>query len=34
MAIEAGFQMHLAKPVDPTQLLQVVVNITGRVIEE
>ena len=34
LAIDAGFQRHLAKPVDLTQLLRVVVNLTGRVTEE
>ena len=31
LAIEAGFQVHLAKPIDPAQLIQVVANLTGRV---
>jgi two-component system, chemotaxis family, CheB/CheR fusion protein len=30
-AIDAGFQVHLAKPVYPAQLIQMVVNLTGRV---
>lgn len=34
IALDAGFQMHLAKPVDPTQLIRVVANLTGRVREE
>lgn len=34
MAIDAGFQIHMAKPVDPTQLIWVVANLTGRVREE
>ncbi|MEP0803636.1 response regulator [Funiculus sociatus GB2-A5] len=34
LAIDAGFQMHLAKPVDLTQLIRVVANLTGRVTEE
>lgn len=34
MAIDAGFQMHLAKPVHPTQLIRVVANLTGRVTQE
>lgn len=34
LAINAGFQMHLAKPVDLTQLIRVVANLTGRVREE
>ncbi|MFB8790051.1 MAG: chemotaxis protein CheB [Potamolinea sp.] len=34
MAIDAGFQMHLAKPVDTTQLIRVVANLTGQVREE
>jgi two-component system, chemotaxis family, CheB/CheR fusion protein len=29
--IAAGFQIHLAKPVDPAQLIQMVANLTGRV---
>ncbi len=31
LVIDAGFQMHLAKPVDLTQLIRVVANLTGRV---
>ena len=34
MVLDAGFQMHLAKPIDPTQLIRVVANLTGRVREE
>lgn len=34
MAIDAGFQIHMAKPVDPNQLIWVVANLTGRVKEE
>jgi two-component system, chemotaxis family, CheB/CheR fusion protein len=30
-AIDAGFQVHLAKPVNPAQLIQLVANLTGRV---
>jgi two-component system, chemotaxis family, CheB/CheR fusion protein len=30
-AIDAGFQVHLAKPVYPAQLIQMVANLTGRV---
>jgi two-component system, chemotaxis family, CheB/CheR fusion protein len=30
-AIDAGFQVHLAKPVYPEQLIQMVANLTGRV---
>jgi two-component system, chemotaxis family, CheB/CheR fusion protein len=30
-AIDAGFQVHLAKPIYPTQLIQMVANLTGRV---
>ena len=30
VAINAGFQMHLAKPVDLTQLLREVANLTRR----
>ncbi|GAB4380160.1 MAG: chemotaxis protein CheB [Elainellaceae cyanobacterium] len=33
-AIEAGFQMHMAKPVDPTQLIWLVANLVRRVGEE
>ena len=33
-AIDAGFQMHLAKPVDTTQLIWMVANLVGRVREE
>ena len=29
-AIEAGFQMHLAKPFDPGELIAVVAQLTGR----
>jgi two-component system, chemotaxis family, CheB/CheR fusion protein len=29
--IAAGFQIHLAKPIDPAQLIQMVANLTGRV---
>jgi two-component system, chemotaxis family, CheB/CheR fusion protein len=29
-AIEAGFQVHLAKPIDPDQLIQMVATLTGR----
>jgi two-component system, chemotaxis family, CheB/CheR fusion protein len=29
-AIDAGFQVHLAKPIDPTQLIQMVAYLTGR----
>ena len=31
LAIAAGFQVHLAKPIDPAQLIQVVAKLTGRV---
>ena len=31
LAIEAGFQVHLAKPVYPDRLIQMVANLTGRV---
>lgn len=34
MAIEAGFQIHLAKPIDPVQLIQMVASLTGRVTQE
>ena len=30
MVLDAGFQMHLAKPIDPPQLLRVVAKLTGR----
>ncbi len=30
LAIDAGFQVHLAKPVYPNQLIQMVANLTGR----
>jgi two-component system, chemotaxis family, CheB/CheR fusion protein len=30
LAIDAGFQMHLAKPLDANQLVQAVANLTGR----
>ncbi|MBD1834448.1 PAS domain-containing protein [Cyanobacteria bacterium FACHB-472] len=33
-AIDAGFQMHLAKPVDLTQLIRVIASLVGRVTEE
>ncbi|BAZ68020.1 two-component hybrid sensor and regulator [Fischerella sp. NIES-4106] len=29
MAIDAGFQMHLAKPFDPTQLVLMIANLSG-----
>ena len=29
MAIDAGFQMHIAKPIDPTQLVLMIVNLCG-----
>jgi two-component system, chemotaxis family, CheB/CheR fusion protein len=28
--LEAGFQMHLAKPIDATQLIWTVMNLVGR----
>lgn len=34
MSIDAGFQIHMTKPVDQTQLIQVVANLTGRVTEQ
>lgn len=34
MSIEAGFQIHMTKPVDQTQLIRVVANLTGRVTEQ
>jgi two-component system, chemotaxis family, CheB/CheR fusion protein len=30
LAIEAGCQLHLAKPIDPTQLIRAVASLTGR----
>ncbi|PSB31868.1 CheR family methyltransferase [Stenomitos frigidus] len=30
-AIDAGFQRHMAKPIDPTQLILMVANLVGRV---
>lgn len=33
MSIDAGFQIHMTKPVDQTQLIRVVANLTGRVTE-
>jgi CheY-like chemotaxis protein len=30
-AIAAGFQMHIAKPVEPEELLAVLASLTGRV---
>ncbi|MCC5667302.1 PAS domain-containing protein [Nostoc sp. CHAB 5784] len=32
-AIEAGFQMHLAKPIELTELVLMIVNLSGRVID-
>ena len=29
-ALEAGFQMHVAKPVEPMELMMVIANLTGR----
>lgn len=34
MAIEAGFQIHMAKPIAPTQLISMVAHLTGRVTQE
>jgi two-component system, chemotaxis family, CheB/CheR fusion protein len=34
MAISAGFQMHMAKPINPTQLVLMIANLTGRVRNE
>jgi two-component system, chemotaxis family, CheB/CheR fusion protein len=31
-SLEAGFQVHLAKPVEPTRLLFVIASLTGRII--
>ncbi|MEH1998958.1 MAG: response regulator [Nostoc sp.] len=33
-AIDAGFQMHLAKPIDLTQLVLVIANLSGRATDE
>ncbi|HEY9750483.1 MAG TPA: ATP-binding protein, partial [Allocoleopsis sp.] len=33
-AIEAGFQRHMAKPIDSTQLILLVANLVGRVSQE
>ncbi|MCC5598709.1 chemotaxis protein CheB [Nostoc favosum] len=32
-AIDAGFQMHLAKPIELTELVLMIVNLSGRVID-
>jgi PAS domain S-box-containing protein len=32
-ALEAGFQMHVPKPVEPTELMMVIASLTGRVME-
>jgi len=32
-ALEAGFQMHLAKPVEPAELMVVIAALTGRSLE-
>jgi CheY-like chemotaxis protein len=29
-ALEAGFQMHVPKPVEPTELMMVIASLTGR----
>jgi CheY-like chemotaxis protein len=29
-ALSAGFQMYLAKPIEPTELLAVIASLTGR----
>jgi CheY-like chemotaxis protein len=29
MAIDAGFQMHLAKPIDPNQLVLMIASLSG-----
>ncbi len=29
-ALSSGFQMHVPKPVDPTELLTVIANVCGR----
>lgn len=34
MAISAGFQMHMAKPIDPTQLVLMIASLSGRVTDE
>ncbi len=33
-AIKAGFQMHVAKPVEPQELLMVIASLTGRLVTE
>ena len=33
-AIESGFQMHLSKPVDPTELVVAVANLAGRTLTQ
>ncbi len=33
-ALQAGYQMHLAKPVDPAELITVVGSMTGRLSSE
>ncbi|MCC5645140.1 PAS domain-containing protein [Nostoc sp. CHAB 5824] len=33
MAIDAGFQMHLAKPIELTQLVFMIANLSGRIID-
>ncbi len=32
-ALEAGFQMHVTKPVEPAELMMVIASLTGRTIE-
>ncbi len=34
LAINAGFQMHVAKPINPTELVRMVANLVGRVRNE
>jgi len=31
-ALRAGYQMHLVKPVEPTELLTVVTSLAGRLV--
>jgi hypothetical protein len=30
-ALRSGFQIHVPKPVDPTELITVVANLAGRI---
>ena len=33
-ALSAGFQLHLAKPVEPAELMAAVANLAGRAVNE